>query len=63
MEESCEKVCKWMIVGNSNDHNILWALLNQNLEQLALAYMGYYMRFLDKGLFIFALGNNNTFFM
>ena len=28
-----------------------------------MKYMGYYMRFLDKKLFVYALDNNNTYFM
>ena len=42
---------------------MMWALLSQYEEKLALKYMGYYCHFLDKGLFVFALSNNNTTFM
>ena len=62
-KDSCKEVCEWMMVGDSEEHNVLGALLEQNMEELALDYMGWYMRFLDKGLFIFALSNNNTHFM
>ena len=63
IEECCETVCKWFLIGKGDEHNMLWALLSQYQEPLALKYMGYYSHFLEKGLFVYALGNNNTTFM
>mmetsp|Transcript_46451 Transcript_46451/g.61531 ORF Transcript_46451/g.61531 Transcript_46451/m.61531 type:complete len:132 (-) Transcript_46451:2063-2458(-) len=63
IEPCCEAVCKWMIVGDTDEYNMLWALLSIYQENLALNYMGYYHRFLNKGLFVYALSNNNTTFM
>ena len=42
---------------------MLWALLSQDLDELALEYMGKYDKFVRKGLFVYALGHNNTTFM
>ena len=63
MKECAETVCKWFIEGDEDEHNMLWALLSQHQEELALDYMGFYSRFVKKGLFVYALSNNNTFFM
>ena len=63
IESCCESVCKWFIKGDKDEHNMLWGLLSQYQELLCLKYMGYYWRFLDMGLFIYALSNNNTTFM
>ena len=52
-----------MLLGETDAHNMLWALLAIYQDKLALKYMGYYHRFLNKGLFIYALGNNNIDFM
>ena len=29
-EECCDKVCKWMMLGDEAEHNVLWALLAEN---------------------------------
>lgn len=42
---------------------MLWALLSQDLDELALEYMGKYDKFVRKGLFVYALGHNNSTFM
>ena len=63
IEECCETVCKWKIMGDDDEHNVLWALLSEFQELLALKYMGYYWRFLKKELFVYALSNNNMTFM
>ena len=42
---------------------MLWGLLAIFQEQLALKYMGKYYLYLNKGLFVFALQNNNEIFM
>ena len=63
MNESCKKICDWMIVGKKQENNILEALLQQNMQELAIDYMGHYSHFLDKNLFLFAIHNNNDNFM
>lgn len=45
------------------DDNILQALLNHSLEEECLKYMGYYSRYLNKELFLYALSHNNDVFM
>lgn len=29
IEECCEIVCQWFIMGEEDEHNMLWALLSQ----------------------------------
>jgi hypothetical protein len=42
---------------------MLEALLRTNNDELCLKYMGFYKRFLDQTLFLFALENSNHAFM
>ena len=42
---------------------MLHALLHFNLDELCLAYMGYYCKFLNTDLYLFALKNSNHAFM
>lgn len=43
--------------------NILEALLNQNMDNHTLKYMGYYIQYLDHTLFLKGLQNNNKDFI
>lgn len=43
--------------------NILVALLYHYYDNLALDFMGYYSKFLDKNLFIYSLNHGNTMFL
>ena len=42
---------------------MLWALLSIKQDELAIKYMGFYSDFLNEGLFVYALLNNNSDFM
>jgi hypothetical protein len=55
-----KQVCDWLTLA---DDNILMALLKHAFEEECLEYMGYYSRYLNKELFLFALHNNNDVFM
>ena len=39
------------------------ALLSENQQKLALKYLGYYTKLLDRILFVYALDNNSSYFM
>lgn len=59
-EPKIKQVVEWKIISADN---ILKALVNHNLDELAINYMGYYNHFLDKDLFIFCMTHGNSIFL
>lgn len=51
---------KWLV---KTDDNILIALLQMNMDELAVSYMGYYVEDMDKNLLLFCLQNGNEIFL
>ena len=58
--KNIEVVLNWKIISADN---ILIALMNHNLDKLAIQYMGYYAHFLDKDLFNYCLMHGNNIFL
>lgn len=53
-------VCEWKF---DRDDNMLHALLYYNYDELSLEYMGYFNKFLQKELYLYALEHSNHEFM
>jgi hypothetical protein len=53
-------VCDWKL---DLEDNMLRTLLHHNRDDICLEYMGFYQKFLDVNLYLYALQNNNNAFM
>ena len=58
--EKIQVVCDWKIVSTDN---ILIALLEHHIDEVAIKFMGYYNHFMDKELFIFCMTHGNNLFL
>eukprot|EP00347_Sterkiella_histriomuscorum_P022855 403336899 len=60
IKEGIRFICQWMLI---TDDNILLALLYHYQDNLALDYMGYYDKFIDKDLFLYSMNHGNKMFL
>ncbi|CDW78613.1 UNKNOWN [Stylonychia lemnae] len=60
IKEGIKMICQWLLI---TDDNILLALLYHYQDNLALDYMGYYNKFLDKDLFLYSMNHGNKMFL
>jgi len=59
-EEKIAQICEWRL---DLDDNIVHALLSNNLDEIAISFMGAYSKFMDANTFLFTLDNRNHLFL
>jgi hypothetical protein len=59
-EDMIPYVCQWKI---NTDDSIIHALLDHNLDKIAIEHMGAYTHLLDKNLFLFCIDHGNDIFL
>ena len=60
IKQGIKIVCEWMLI---TEDNILLALLYHYQDALALDFMGYYSKFIDKDLFLYSMNHGNRMFL
>jgi hypothetical protein len=60
IRQGIQSVCAWLII---SEDNILLALLYHYQDNLALEFVGYYSKFIDKDLFLYSLNHGNKMFL